>query len=325
MQDNTIEQYPGSSPETKAERSVPPEQDFAKNFAKGDVPPFAGEQFGVAHQGNEYYGESNTEDSEQDNSDEYNEGLSDAASLINYGLDAVAREKGVEAVVQGIKSFDASKSDNPLRDLYIHLGIDTAEELDDARDESQATKAAREHFRNEYNMPKTQQKSREGATKAILDRKELIAEVEGADPRYAELRSAARSYGKGYFEYAVKDFGLRGLTDLFSVLAEQKAQKQAKEDVQLKEATVEQPSEQPVIDQIKPEEPLEEDINPTPDQEPLVEATNSPSDQETPEPADGSESEPNQEFGQENQDDEEEKDPYKQQKNDSRNLPESQQ
>ena len=226
--DNSLEKFPGSSPETKAERSVPPEQDFAEKMK--DVPPFQPEKmFGTANTENQFYGESNTEEQE---TTERNEGLSDAAAIINYGLDAVARQVGVEATVQGIKSFDVSNSDNPVRDLYVHLGINTVEELKDTRDESDASKYARESFRNEYNMPKTQQKSREGAVKAIQDMKELIAEVEDADPRYQELRNNARAAGKGYFEYAVKDFGLRGLTDLFGVLAEQRKEKEQGESKQ---------------------------------------------------------------------------------------------
>ena len=227
MYDNSFEKAPGSI-ETKAERIIPASQDFAKSMAEG-VPEFAGNQFGIAKEENKYYGETVDESNDSELSD-YNEGLSDAASLVNYGLDAVAREKGVETVVQGIKNFDATGSENPLRDLYIHLGIDTTKELDDTSDESLATKTAREHFRNEYNMPRSQRKSREGVVKAIQDMKELISEVEGADPRYEELRSAARAYGKGYFEYAVKDFGLRGLTDLFGTLAKQHEEKQQPEE-----------------------------------------------------------------------------------------------
>ena len=44
--------------ETKAERSIPSEQDFEKNYAENGIPPFAGEQFGVARKENEFYGES---------------------------------------------------------------------------------------------------------------------------------------------------------------------------------------------------------------------------------------------------------------------------
>lgn len=192
MYDNDFEKFPGSKAETSG-NTIPPEQDFDKSFEKG-VP-------------------------------EFNDGLSNAASIINYGLDAAARETSVEAVIQGIKNFDASSSDNPLRDLYDSLGIDTKKEFEDMRDESVATKHYRNQFREQYNMPKTEKRSREGFIKAIMDMKELISEVEGADPRYEELRQAARASEKGYFEYAVKDFGLRGLTDLFSVLAKQKAEK----------------------------------------------------------------------------------------------------
>lgn len=253
MQDNNFETFPGASPEVSAERAVPSEQDFAKSFSEG-VPEFSGDKFGTAHEGNDYYGETINDEAE---AEEYNDGVANAATLINYGLDAVAREKGVEAVVQGIKSFDASGSDNPLRDLYNHLGIDTKQEFEDVRDESMASKSKKMQFRTEFNMPKTQQKSREGMLKAIADMKELIAEVETADPRYEELRRSARASEKGYFEYAVKDFGLRGLTDLFSVLAEQKEQKEQKEKSEKKaepEKKQEKPEEKPEEQETQPEE-----------------------------------------------------------------------
>lgn len=235
MDSNSIEKLPGASPEISAERELPPEQDFAKNFESG-VPPFAGENFGTAHEDNDYYGESvdNSEPEADEPESDYNEGVASAASLINYGLDGVAREKGVEAVVQGIKSFDTTGSENPLRDLYDHLGIDTKEEFKDVREESMASKAQRMRFRDEYNMPKTEKRSREGMLKAIADMKELIAEVESADPRYEELRTAAKAYGKGYFEYAVKNYGLRGLTELFSVLADQKEKRKDRKKNQRK-------------------------------------------------------------------------------------------
>lgn len=243
MDSNSIEKLPGASPEISAERELPPEQDFAKNFESG-VPPFAGESFGTAHEDNNYYGESvdNSESESDEPESDYNESVASAASLINYGLDGVAREKGVEAVVQGIKSFDTTGSENPLRDLYNHLGIDTKEEFKDVREESMASKAQRMRFRDEYNMPKIEKRSREGMLKAIADMKELIAEVESADPRYEELRNAAKAYGKGYFEYAVKNYGLRGLTELFSVLADQKEKKEKQEE-EPKEESEEEPKE----------------------------------------------------------------------------------
>ena len=72
-----------------------------------------------------------------------------------------------------------------------------------------------------------------GAFKAIEDMKELVAGVEGADPLYEELRNNARSAGMGCFEYAVKDYGVRGLTELFKVLSEQK--KKAEEEAKMRE------------------------------------------------------------------------------------------
>ena len=295
MYDNTIEKVPGGSPESKSERTVPPEQDFAKSMSKG-VPEFTGFQFGNANETNEFYGEAVDGNAE---ADEDNEGLSNAAALINYGLDAVAREKGVETVVQGIKGFDTSKSDNPLRDLYIHLGVDTAEELEDTRDESEATRSARARFRSEYSMPKTQKRSREGAVKAIQDMKELIAEVEGADPRYEDLRKQARAYGKGYFEYAVKDFGLKGLTDLFGVLAEQKEQKEQKAQEkpeqlgQPKQPEQQAPTPAEIDKSVETEEPIETNEPNTIDE---LDGTNKPNETDEPSTAD-------------NEDEDKEKDP----------------
>ena len=223
MYDNSFEIVPGNNAETQAERSVPPEQDFEKSFAAGDVSEFAGEQFGVANEKNQFYGESADEQAAETES---NEGIADAASIINYGLDAIAREKGVEHVVQGIKTFDANGSENPIRDLFVHLGLNNENDFEDAHEESAATKQLRDTFRNEYNMPSTNNRSKQSALKAIADMKELIAEVEGADPRYMELRKAAASAGKGYFEYAVEGYNNRGLTELFATLSEQKKQKE---------------------------------------------------------------------------------------------------
>lgn len=228
MDSQSFEQFPGSNTEAKAEREIPPDEDFAENFKTG-VPPYAGEQFGMANEDNEFYGESVDE---QESEFKDNEGVRKAVSIAGYGLDAVAREKGVEHVVQGIKSFDASGSDNPLRDLLTHLGVKNVEDLKEIRDEAVATKQARDAFRAEYGIPKTQEKTKQGFMKAISDMKELIAEVEGADPRYAELRDAARVAGKGYFEYAVMSFEKRGLMELFSFLMKQREQKDPSELVE---------------------------------------------------------------------------------------------
>ncbi len=153
------------------------------------------------------------------------EGIADAAVLINYGLNAAARELGVETVVQRIKDFDPSGSDNLVRDLYNHLGINDPTEKTNLRDAASASKKDEVAFRESENAPVTLNKSSAGALEAIKDFKELVSEVEGADPRYQELREGAKAAGKGIFEFAVMQYGVRDLTVLFNVLAEQKEQK----------------------------------------------------------------------------------------------------
>ena len=223
MYNNDFEKFPSGDIENTNERFVPEEQDFSKAFESG-VPEFAGSTTAYsdenmikpeelpATQGNSI-GEESTN---------YDDGLAGAAAIINYGLDAAAREIGVERTVQLIKNFDLASSEDPIKDLYEYLGIDTTDERQSVMLEAKATKPQIAGFYEESDMPATLQRSKEGAIKAITDMKELISEVESADPRYAELRAKAHSAGKGYFEYAVKDFGTRGLTELFSVLMEQK-------------------------------------------------------------------------------------------------------
>ena len=253
MYDNDFEIIPGRI-EKKPKQVVPPEQDFASNFSRTDLPPFDGKgQVDNTH---------NTMDDSPDASDKpsspnYDNSIANAATLINYGLDAVAREKGVEAVVQGIKSFDVSKSDNPLRGLYHHLGVNDTEDLKNVQDKSVATKEIREKFHEEYNMVRPQNQSREGIVKAIADMKELITEVEGADPKYRELRSKAKASGEGYFEHAVKGYGLRGLAELFSVLANQKEQKEQKKRTRQRGAKALKQQEKPDLAQIAEESQAE--------------------------------------------------------------------
>ena len=218
MDENNFEKFPSGG---NIERAVPEEQDFgvAMNGVGAAVPEFAGEQFGIANMGNEYYGEGG--DSIEEQNAERNEGIADAAALINYGLNAAARNIGVELLVQKIKSFDASGMEDPIKGFYKYLGIDNSEERKDLREENMAAKPSETEFREGVNAP-SREKSVEGAFAAIEDMKELIAEVEGADPRYEALREGARSAGKGYFEFAVSEYGVRGLTELFAVLGRQR-------------------------------------------------------------------------------------------------------
>lgn len=214
MNDNSFEKFPGSRVEVGSERVLSENEDFGKSFESG-VPEFAGDKFGVANENNEYYGEG------QDGEGEFDDGMANAASLINYGLNAAARELGVEQVVQRVKDFDTTGSANPIGDLYDHLGVNSKEEWKNLRDESDAAMAQEVGFRSEAGMPEATKKSYEGALSAINSMKGLIAEVEGANPKYEKIREGAKAAGMGYFEYAVKDYGVRGLTELFEVLSRQ--------------------------------------------------------------------------------------------------------
>lgn len=233
MDTNDFEKYPGVDIEKKVERSIPEGQNFEESFKDG-VPEFAGEnlsvetQYGQANPENLYYGEAKDSNTEEESGEEHDDGIANAAALINYGLDAAARNLGVETVVQKIKGFDASGREDPIGDLFKELDIDTPEATQVIGDASSAAAANETAFRKGVNNP-GRSKSHEGAFKALADMKELISEVEGADPRYKELRDKARSAGKGYFEYAVSEFGTRGLTELFSVLAEQREKADQKE------------------------------------------------------------------------------------------------
>ena len=180
-----------------------------------DVPAFSGEDF--------FSGNVDTPPTnEADNNDEYDPSLSDAAALVSYGLDAAAMRIGVEATIQRIKSFDASNSTDPIKDLYDYLGIGENPTREEVRDTATAMKNDTDAMREEIGASAHTPKTTAAAHKAIEDMKDLIAEVEGADPAYASLRQGAESAGKGYFEYAVGASEGRSLSDLLLALKDQK-------------------------------------------------------------------------------------------------------
>lgn len=221
--ENKFEKFPvaGEKPPVPAGEKAP----VQNNFDMGEnVPPFKGEQFGAASPDNQYYGES-VDDNKKEEEKQYNEGVSDAAALINYGLDAAARQFGVETVVQKIKGFDASGSKDPIGDLFRELGIDTKQERKELKAENEVAEASQEEFRENVDVQEVN-KSVDGALKAIADMKELIGEVEGADPRYEELRENAKKAGMGYFDYAVNSYDTRSLAKLFEVLNDQREKKE---------------------------------------------------------------------------------------------------
>ncbi len=250
---NSFEKFPGSSGEVSGE-NLKKAAEWGEAMSSG-VPEFAGasflngtdkgslkkvmkmgegigeQMFGTANEQNKFYGEANDANDEiaDEQGEMYDKGISDAAALINYGLNAAALKYGVEVVVQKIKNFDASGSSDPIGDFFNYMGVDAPAERQNIVDQSAATTDRVSEFRDGVNNP-SQKKSTEGAFAAIDDMKELINEVEGADPRYEELRQGAKAAGKGYFDYAVSDYGVRDLTGLFKVLATQREKAEEKEE-----------------------------------------------------------------------------------------------
>ena len=193
------------------------------------------------------------------NGNEYNQGIADAAAIINYGLNAAARERDVESVVQGIKNFVVTGSNDVIGDLFRSLGIDTPAEMKELREEARATRTSEEAFLAEQGVQGRGRYSNEGAIAAINSMKELITEVEGDEPRFNELRQGAKAANMGYFAYAVKVLAKQedkdkreDLTTLFKVLAEQK------ERVVDSDGVVEGPE----IEAEKQEERIDEQLNP---------------------------------------------------------------
>lgn len=234
MNENDFEKFPEGRIEN-GERPL-----AGDDFSEVEWPPFGGEASGEVNEenagdtenaenvSNEGYGEGVKKSIESEG--EYNADISDAAAIINYGLNAAALKYGVPKVVETIKNYDPEGSTNPVKDLFESLGVDTPEEFKEVKEEARAIASSEEEFRVEQSVQGKGNNSNMGAMAAIKDMKELISEVEGADPRYEDLRERARSFGVGVFEYAVKDFGVRGLTELFDVLAQQRGESDDKEN-----------------------------------------------------------------------------------------------
>lgn len=148
----------------------------------------------------------------------YNQDISDGANILNYGLNGAAAMLGVEAVINGIKTFNVSNSTNPIRDLYNHLGIDTKEEFKDLRQSQSATKDSRNAAYSSENAPSTMRRSEEGARKAIKDMQDLILAVEKEDDDYAELRDIAKKNNKNVFEQAITGAKNQDLASVFAAL-----------------------------------------------------------------------------------------------------------
>lgn len=185
-----------------------------------NAPEFAGDQF------SDYQNTDSEMGAEQANNDSetFNKSISDASAIINYGLNAAARETSVDSVIQTINNFVPNYQESPVQQLLSELGIDTKKEVDDLNNEKEASKTEENDFiSNDINANFTTNKSIEGELQAIQDVKELVSEVQ-ASPIYSQLRSEASSAGKGVFEYAVSKYPVRDLVTLFKTLSEQKAE-----------------------------------------------------------------------------------------------------
>lgn len=219
MDNNSFEKFPGEAAPTESEIRA---AQWESAMSEG-VPEFAGDvPISVGGAETTEAGTAEAAPAETGVEDQDDTGLQDAAAIINYGLNTAAREYGVEQVVQKIKKLDISDGLDPIKEIFLQLGVDTPPEVKELQLEHQAIKAKEADFySNSEVAPATKRRSPEGAFKAIKDMKELILEVEGADPRYEDLRQGAKAAGKGYFEYAVGSLVNRDLTDLFAVLAAQ--------------------------------------------------------------------------------------------------------
>ena len=211
------------------------------NAAMADAPEYAGDSPESVDTAPEPVVEATQLPGEQDD-----DGIENASAIINYGLDAAARTLGVEAVAQMIKNFDCTGSEDPIGDLYNLLGIDTKEERQELHDVRRANMNTETEFREEFNVPAPSKYKKEAAVKAIQDMKELISEVEGADPAYAAMRN--ETSGKGYFAHAVEGYEKQGFVELFQSLKKQreeyyKAQAAQLETDQAAEETVDENAE----------------------------------------------------------------------------------
>ncbi len=221
-------------------------REAAWNNAMADAPEFGGEQNQPTPK-TQYENSATTGEAP-----ERDDNIADASAIINYGLNAAAREKGVEETVQAINNFVFKGDEDPVKQLFGDLDIDTGAEMKDVIEESRASKPQENAFRDDVNAPAPAEKSKEGALNAIKEFKELVAEVE-TSPAYANLLAEALKANKGIFEYAVSKYGTRDLTVLFSALNELKEKPNN---------TVEQATLEPEEDQSENQSSTE---NPSPD------------------------------------------------------------
>ena len=154
--------------------------------------------------------------------EEHDETISSAANLLNYGFDGVAREIGVEQIMQALKNYDPSSNpSNPIQGFYESVGIDTTKEYKDLHNTNSANRDSVNEYLSNTNMSPSSTNNIEHAIKALLDAHNLIRAVESS-PEYTSLRKNAKSSEMGYFQFATHDIPNAGLVDLFGRLEEMK-------------------------------------------------------------------------------------------------------
>ncbi len=166
------------------------------------------------------------------------ENIAEAEAILFQGpINAAAREKGIDAVVQGINNFVYNGQGDPIKQLLTEIGVDNKQDKQELAEEAQAIKPAETAFREEnINAPTVTRKSEENTLGAIKEFKELIAEVESS-PDYAGLRANAIKNGKSLWGEAVSEYGVHDLTTLFDALGKQK-EKPASPEVPSPEASL---------------------------------------------------------------------------------------
>ena len=196
--------------------------------------------------------------------EERDENIAEAEAILFQGpINAAAREKGIDTVVQGINNFVYSGQGDPMKQLLTEIGVDNKQDKQELAEEAQAIKPAETAFREEnINAPTVTRKSEENTLGAIKGFQKLIAEVESS-PDYASFRANAMKNGKSLWGEAVSEYGVRDLTTLFDALGKQK-EKPASPEVPSPEASLlETPSpETPSLEASSPETPPVETLPP---------------------------------------------------------------
>ena len=193
------------------------------NYDKSNE-PLAGEYQANADRWNNAFPSENQEKETEKNEDKFDENISGAAAIINYGpINAAAREMGVTAVIETIYNFVPDGSNTPIMEqLLLNCGIDTPKEVKDLKEEQRASIIDESESRTNVNIPSTiHHPSEQGILKAILEFKELVSEIK-TSPDFKELREGAMTAQRNFWDFLVMNLPMkdRSLTTVFKKLEE---------------------------------------------------------------------------------------------------------